>query len=353
MVRFDLRLLVAFALVASALLACGDDAGSSDAENPTEGMLDGEPFDERAEPPADWGKTDVELPYDVPTDLPTLVSPEIIVSLDGLTVHLFDRETGFSEVYPTGVGTLNSRGESITPTGHFATGADPSNRWWYVPGRFEPAYFGGLPFLRLTVLNHNGYATYGLHGPITSTLRRGYVSHGCMRMKADDIVRLFYLVRDHADTPVTIQKEVEIDAAGASVDVGMTPALFAIGEAIPFGESVGPRDAPAAVQAWVGDLCELDEDCDGDGAFCHASGVCALPCAGFCPDRAGYAPTFCIADPASDVAEGICVQRADALNGYCADVANSQADEVVRYVGDSGAPEVRATACIPMILPES
>lgn len=345
----SLRIAFVAVLSLSVFAACGDDAGSSGDVDPTEGLLDGEPFDERAEAPADWGKTDVELPYDVPTDLPILVSPEVIVSLDGLTVHLFDRETGFSEVYPTGVGTLNSRGESITPTGHFATGSDPSNGWWYIPGRFEPSYFDGLPFLRLTALNRNGYATYGLHGPITSTLRRGYVSHGCMRMKADDIVRLFWLVRDHANTPVTIQKEVEVDAAGATVDVGTTPALYAIGEDIPYGASVGPRNAPAPVRAWVGDPCELDDDCDGDGAFCHGSGVCALPCAGFCPDRAGYAPTFCIEDPFAADVSGMCVQRADALNAYCADVPGSQADEVVRYVGDSGAPEVRATACIPVV----
>jgi hypothetical protein len=40
---------------------------------------------------------------------------------------------------------------------------------------------------------------------------------------------------------VTIQKEVERDARGQRVDVGRTPALWAPGDTIAFGASVGPR----------------------------------------------------------------------------------------------------------------
>ena len=53
-----------------------------------------------------------------------LVSPEIIVSLDGLTVHLFDRATGFS----------------ITPTGHCKTGANIADTWFYTARRTNPGY---------------------------------------------------------------------------------------------------------------------------------------------------------------------------------------------------------------------
>ena len=76
-------------------------------------------------------------PYVVP-DLPTLVSPEVIVSLRGLTVHLFDRETGFSRVYPTGVGAVGANGKSVTPVGHFKTGPDTSDRWFYMTTRRYP-----------------------------------------------------------------------------------------------------------------------------------------------------------------------------------------------------------------------
>jgi hypothetical protein len=48
-------------------------------------------------------------------------------------------------------------------------------------------------------------------------------------------------MKPHANAHVTIQKEVERDARGKVVDVGKTPALWAVGESIQFGASVGPR----------------------------------------------------------------------------------------------------------------
>ena len=153
-------------------------AGPSPLDDPEDGSGEGVDFDED-NPGAnlDDGKSDLPR-YAIPSDLPMLVAPEIIVSLDGLTVHLFDRATGFQAVYPAGVGQKNARGVSITPTGHFQTGANSNDPWWYVQRRTVPDYFGGFPFLRLTARNSDGANTYALHGPITPTLIRGYVSHG-------------------------------------------------------------------------------------------------------------------------------------------------------------------------------
>ena len=171
-----------------------------------------------------------------------LVEPEIIVSIEGLTVHLFDRTTGASFVYPAMAGGLRADGSSVTPVGHFETGADPRDSWWYMAARWEPAKYGGLPFLRLTATNPSGEHVYGLHGPADEPVRRGYVSRGCVRLAEDDILELYDLVRDHPSTPVTIQLEVEVDAAGQAVDVGMTPVLWPPGVELPFGASVGPRE---------------------------------------------------------------------------------------------------------------
>lgn len=55
------------------------------------------------------------------------------------------------------------------------------------------------------------------------------------------IVRLFWMVKTHPNMPVTIQREVELDAAGKKVDVGVTPKLWVVGEPIRFGASVGTR----------------------------------------------------------------------------------------------------------------
>lgn len=174
--------------------------------------------------------------------LPALVEPEIIVSLDGLTVHLFDRTTGASFVYAAMAGGLRADGTSVTPVGHFRTGDDPRDRWWYMPARLEPARYAGLPFLRLTARNPRGEHVYGLHGPTTDPgARRGYVSRGCVRLAEQDIRDLYAMVRDHPSTPVTIQVEVEVDAAGMPVDVGVTPALWPAGAEVQYGASVGAR----------------------------------------------------------------------------------------------------------------
>ncbi|MEO8703958.1 MAG: L,D-transpeptidase [Kofleriaceae bacterium] len=227
--------LLALLLVSS----CVDSPGVID--DPEAGSSnEGVDFDQdNPNAPMDDGKSDIPR-YAIPGDLPALVAPEIIVSLDGLTVHLFDRETGFQAVYPAGVG-MKENGRSITPRGHFSTGADPADTWWYVARRTNPDYFGGFPFLRLTAKNSAGANTYALHGPITEELIRGYVSHGCVRMASDDIIHLFWMMKPHANAHVTIQKEVELDARGRAVDVGRTPALWAVGQPIRFGASVGPR----------------------------------------------------------------------------------------------------------------
>jgi lipoprotein-anchoring transpeptidase ErfK/SrfK len=227
------------ALLSLTVLAFG--CVESAVDDPELGSGEGVDYDEENPyAPMDDGKSDAPR-YAVPSDLPMLVAPEIIVSLDGLSVHLFDRATGFQMVMPAGVGQKNSRGLSITPPGHFKSGPDTTDGWWYVARRTVPDYFGGLPFLRLTAKNSVGANTYALHGPITTNLIRGYVSHGCVRMAAKDIIRLFWIVKNHPDTPVTIQREVEKDAAGKKVDVGTTPALWMVGEPIEFGASVGPR----------------------------------------------------------------------------------------------------------------
>jgi len=228
-----------FALVlAFSVLGCAEAPSGDD---PEEGSFEGVDYDEENPNGALFDEKSDAARYAIPTDLPQLVSPEVIVSLDGLTVHFFDRATGFQKVYPAGVGVKNSAGRSITPTGHFSTSPNPNDPWWYVARRTVPEYFGGLPFLRITARNSDGANTYALHGPITQQLIRGYVSHGCVRMRADDVIRVFWMAKQHPSMPVTIQKEVERDARGQRVDVGRAPALWAPGDTITYGASVGPR----------------------------------------------------------------------------------------------------------------
>jgi len=102
--------------------------------------------------------------------------------------------------------------------------------------------FAGMPFVRLTAMNYRGQQVYGFHGPTEGDDGElDYVSKGCVRLAEDDIRRLFAILRAHPSAPVTIQQEIELDAAGRPVRVGETPALWPPGAAIRYGESVGPR----------------------------------------------------------------------------------------------------------------
>ncbi|TMA31801.1 MAG: L,D-transpeptidase, partial [Deltaproteobacteria bacterium] len=148
-----------------------------------------------------------------------------------------DQAGTFDKVYPIGPGAIEN-GVSLTPIGHFTTGpADTSAgasdnpnvvggspwSWWYrckiwwtdpETKKINPVY-GGLPLIRL-----NGPPTlgYALHGPVDSfgapnggSLRRGYVSHGCIRMRAEDILEVYVLLLGHGKVPVTVQRAVERD----------------------------------------------------------------------------------------------------------------------------------------------
>jgi PAS domain-containing protein len=105
---------------------------------------------------------------------------------------------------------------------------------------------------------------------------------------------------------------------------------------------------------FVGSPCGCAADCgfshNGQWATCHPTGgFCTLACAGPCPDLSGFAPTFCAADPLASVElpAGMCVPKAHAINGHCADLPGTLDREVERYVGDSGSAVRTADVCLP------
>lgn len=254
---------------------------------------------------------------DIPA-LPALAQPEIVVSLDGLTLHLRDRAGGYDKVFAIGPGALEG-GRSLTPTsdtapqGVFYTGTNTAEtadgtwgyyypcRIWHEDRGVRTPVFAGLPFIRLAGPRTAGY---GIHGPIDNfiapnggTLRRGYVSHGCVRMSADDIVEVYARIRGRSKVAVRIQQAVERANDGRAVDL----------------ES-----------RWIGAECRASSECNYDGGVCRipageTTGTCTLPCTMSCPDRAGNATTFCVRDPAATtMSAGICVPRADGVyNNTC------------------------------------
>jgi len=109
---------------------------------------------------------------------------------------------------------------------------------------------------------------------------------------------------------------------------------------------------------WIGANCERNEDCgtrsDGRQLSCvlppgdHGqTGMCTTTCAGYCPDRAGSARTFCIAgwvlgqpDP------GLCVAQSENLNDACVAFDDRSMARHWRYLGDSSASARQADVCV-------
>jgi peptidoglycan/xylan/chitin deacetylase (PgdA/CDA1 family) len=109
---------------------------------------------------------------------------------------------------------------------------------------------------------------------------------------------------------------------------------------------------------WVGTPCQTDEQCsfsaNGTAGYCHdftvsgsatQYGFCTLPCAGYCPDKSGAAPTFCTS--LDDGASGICVSKADTENQACRGIPGTVQVGATRFVGDTGAAVTTANVCLP------
>jgi hypothetical protein len=105
--------------------------------------------------------------------------------------------------------------------------------------------------------------------------------------------------------------------------------------------------------------CPLDDlECNFAGkvssAVCHRfrsdagdfeTGFCTIPCEGTCPDKSGWAPTFCASLDGGIT--GRCVAKSHALNGECAEILGTGAASVSRFIGTSGAAAATAVACMP------
>lgn len=277
---------------------------------------------------------------DIP-ELPPLVDPEITISVDGLTLHLVDRAGDYDEVFPVGVGAMDldagssTFGESHTMWPVLNDGTkdftiDTTTNWTFNPCRIwwtssdtgeKVPVFAGLPFIRFR-------GAYGIHGPITGftepnggRLERGYVSHGCVRMEAADVVEVYARISGVDDVPVHVQREPERADNGSRVDV------------------------PAA-QRWVGSECSRDADCGFDGGFCRDNpysdhGTCAMACEGLCPESEGYPTTFCVEDDQVENA-GYCTLRAVAKNFEC-----RPGDQLVARTEERFGGTGQTEACVP------
>jgi hypothetical protein len=263
-----------------------------------------------------------------------LVAPRVILSIEGMTVHVVDEATGYDKVFPAGVGQIDTDesastfGESLSYFPIVARKATKFQRasnvacktWWTDPatGKKSPV-FAGLPFMPF-------YGAYAIHGPIDNytapnggSLTRGFVSHGCFRMRSEDILEVYARIGRLPNVPVVLQREPERLSSGARADTSR----------------------------WVGSECETDSDCGFSGGFCHVNtiggrGFCSARCDRTCADRAGSPSTFCVADP--DAAGlGMCVVKVGPRNQSCRPYDHLQP----KLLGRNGQPSVTATVCMP------
>jgi hypothetical protein len=324
--RFDVLALIGAVSLAGCSANAGDEADPTGDDDPSVGSIEGESND--------FGAALKCKPIPV---VPVLADPEIVVSLSGLTLHLRDRKGTYDRVFAVGPGAIEN-GKSLTPIGQFTTGSSAVEatdsqfgynypcRIWHTDetGNRSPV-FAGLPFIRLVGPPTTGY---GIHGPIDGyslpsggNLRRGYVSHGCARMAAQDIVEVYGRIRGRTKVPVKIQQEVERRADGTAVDL------------------------PAK---WIGSECHTSADCNYPSGACRVPpgktrGFCTAPCTKTCSDRVGETPTFCVDDPSSTVASvGECVPVASVtFNRSCARYENG-----LTYVASEPRPDKSASAAV-------
>jgi hypothetical protein len=301
-------------------------------------------------------------------------------------------------VYPVATGKIDpSTGSAPMAPGHYGT-------LWAVPytPTNDKADWGGFPFM--TYKPTRGLAFHGPISSVRNadtgdwewSLIRGPVSHGCERMQGEHVVELAHMlgmnmsgphkVGDSSVLGVSIDVSTEWDQVdGKLIDVDY-PALASVKRPttnVEMFETWDSRNLPQlvcaydstklldghhcddrgeilqdlktgkmlfepTVEPWIGAECEADTDCDFDvdgvGASCLKSGdhgFCTVPCAGYCDDLAGAAPTFC----ASTTAGGRCMSKAAPENSGCEEIEGTSPKQADRFIGTSGAKAKVATVC--------
>jgi hypothetical protein len=314
--------------------SCTDDPSPID-DVGGEGDLDlGDRLPDDLKADGNWGAALTCKP--VP-NLPRLANPKLTVSLDGLTLHLVDVGGTYDKVFPIGPGkidqdegdleyreSLSYRPVLSRGTGDFKitpSSIQPCKTWWTDPETGEKSpVFAGLPFMSWS-------GNYAIHGPIDNfradnggTLRRGYVSHGCIRMEAADVLEVYARIKGIASVPVHVQRERERRVDGSVVDVA---------------------------SKWIGAACSSDSECGYANGYCAMNplsqrGFCSARCTGLCADRKGYPSTFCVADPASP-SQGMCVAKAQAENFECRPYDHFGIVRATRLNN----PAIAANVCMP------
>lgn len=153
------------------------------------------------------------------------MKPNVRVSIGDNLMVLEDPKTGFRRIYPLGVGAIDQirrpgRLSSVTPTTDFGR-LDKRESWEVMT---FPKHFQGKPYLPLNVprlrTDATGAQTFvfrptwiAFHVWQPPRFSRGFLSHGCIRMRDEDLAELSaFVYRVEGTIPVRIVAEPFADA---------------------------------------------------------------------------------------------------------------------------------------------
>lgn len=121
----------------------------------------------------------------------------------------------------------------------------------------------------------------------------------------------------------------------------------------PFLNGADPNAMP-----FVGSPCAGDSECGftegGEQGYCftfedadsgQTRGFCSVGCEGYCPDRYGFAGTFCAETPEGGA--GMCAPLSESINSNCEDIVGISAQSADRFIGSSSASARTSTVCLP------
>ncbi len=146
------------------------------------------------------------------------MSPHVTVSLGDRLAVLEDDATGFRRSFPLGVGAIDEvHFKGVTTLQTPTTEMSVLSKNTLVRKLSKPSYFRNKPFIPLTVplappaANkpvHYRQSAIAFHIWQSPKFQRGFLSHGCMRMRDSDLYELLTFVEGVKDTlPVKIRVE--------------------------------------------------------------------------------------------------------------------------------------------------
>ena len=138
----------------------------------------------------------------------------IVVSLPDRKIALFE-EGRLVKVYPIAVG----KHSTPSPNGSFHIASRVVKPTWYQPGKVVPAGPANPLGTRWMGL---GYKGYGIHGTNRPRSIGKAASHGCIRMRNQDVEDLFERVE--VGDPVELLTEADAELAGALDETSDTSA---------------------------------------------------------------------------------------------------------------------------------